>query len=196
MTKNDWRISMSLISPFLFACTVNVDAFLVGMSYGFRNFRITICQNLFISLIAFAGTLLSILSGSALLRLLPPFPAKWLGGGLLLCFGCFYLCRYLLCCLNRLPPPEEASLRLPLSPRATILLGLSLSCNNIGIGISASLGGISFFSTALITFFTSLFFLSAGNHIGRSAFFQLPGSSAELLSGIMLILLGLCSCIL
>ena len=43
--------SMSLIPPFIFACSVNIDAFLVGMSYGLRRLRITPLQNFFISFI-------------------------------------------------------------------------------------------------------------------------------------------------
>ena len=182
---------MSLIPPFLFACSVNIDAFLVGISYGLRKKRITPIQNLFISLIAFVGTILSILSGSAILFFLPSFATQWLGSGILLCLGCFYLCKSLFSYLGILPIPKEAPLRLPLSLKATVLLGLSLSCNNIGIGIGASLGGISFLSTAVITFFTSVFFLAVGNLLGRSSFFHISGVGADFLSGITLVLLGL-----
>ena len=186
---------MSLIPPFIFACTVNIDAFLVGISYGLRNSRITICQNLFISLIAFVGTICSIFFGSAILKILPPLPTKWLGGCILIVWGLFYFFKYLLFHFNILPVPTGAPLRLPLSLRATILLGASLSCNNIGIGIGASIGGISFLPTAIITFFTSVFFLFAGNTLGHSPFFRLPHSLSDLLSAILLIILGLCNSI-
>lgn len=182
---------MSLIPPFIFACTVNIDAFLVGLSYGFRSLRITIYQNLLISLISLAGTMLSILSGSAVLLFLPPHSACLLGSGLLAGFGCFYLGKYLLCQLHILLPAAADAPRLPLSLRTTLLLGLSLSCNNIGIGVSASLGGISLAATAFITFVTSVLFLSAGNALGHSSLLPLSESTADLLSGIMLILLGL-----
>lgn len=184
---------MTFIPPLLFACSVNIDAFLVGMSYGLRKKRITFIQNLFISLIAFIGTLLSILSGSILLFFLPPIPANLFGCGILICFGSFYFLKHLLSIWKILPLPKEPTLRLPLSLKATVLLGISLSCNNIGIGIGASLGGISFLSTAVITFFTSIFFLSAGNRLGESSFFRISETGAELLSGITLILLGLCN---
>lgn len=186
---------MSLIPPFIFACTVNIDAFLVGLSYGFRQLRITIYQNLLISLISLAGTMLSIISGSAMLLFLPPRFANWLGSGLLAAFGCFYLGRYLLCQFHLLPPAAADAPQLPLSLRTTLLLGFSLSCNNIGIGISASLGGISLIATAAITFFTSVLFLSVGNRLGRSSLLQLSESSADLVSGIMLVLLGVYNCV-
>lgn len=187
---------MSLIPPLIFAFTVNIDAFLVGMTYGLRGARITRWQNLFISLIAFIGTMLSILSGSAISLVLSPCLAGWLGSGILILFGGFYLLKCLFCYLGTLPMPAESQLRLPLSIRATVLLSLSLSFNNVGIGIGASLGGISFFSTAIITFFTSVFFLFIGNLLGRSSFFCLSSICADLLSGILLVLLGLCNCIL
>lgn len=187
---------MSFIPPFIFACSVNIDAFLVGMSYGLRKSRITLIQNLFISFIAFAGTMLSILMGSAVLFLLSPLFADWLGSGILICFGVFYLFKCILIRAGILPAPVEAAPRLPLSLRTTVLLGLSLSCNNIGIGIGASLSGISFFSTAVITFFTSVFFLSAGNCLGQSSFFRVSVFCADFLSGLTLILLGFCNRIL
>lgn len=187
---------MSLIPPFIFAFSVNIDAFLVGMSYGLRRQRITPLQNFFISFISFAGTLLSILSGSVILLFLPPLLTGLLGSAILLCLGIYYLVKSLLSYIGRLPLPQEASLRLPLSPKATLLLALSLSCNNIGIGIGASLGGISLFSTGLITFVTSVLFLAGGNLLGRSSFFCISSNGADLISGITLILLGLCNAVL
>lgn len=186
---------MFLIPPFIFAFSVNIDAFLVGMSYGLRGQRITPMQNFFISFLSFAGTILSILSGSAVLLFLPPLLTGFLGSGILLCLGIYYLLKSLLAYTGKRPISKEASLRLPLSFKAAILLGLSLSCNNIGIGIGASLGGIPFFSTALITFFTSILFLAGGNLLGRSSFFCLSEIGADLISGTALILLGLCDLI-
>lgn len=184
---------MSLIPPFIFALSANMDAFLVGMSYGLRRQRITLWQNLGISFISFAGTILSILSGSAILCFFPPVLTRWIGSGILLLLGGYYLLKSVLSYLGKLPVPEQTSLRLPLSPKAALLLGISLSCNNIGIGLGASLGGISVLSTAVITFLLSVLFLSAGNLLGRSSFFCLSSSGADLISGITLILLGLCS---
>lgn len=186
---------MSLIPPFIFAFSVNIDAFLVGMSYGLRRQHITLLQNFFISFISFAGTILSIFSGSVILFFLPPLLTAFLGSGILLCLGIYYLLKSLFSYLGKLPASKESSLRLPLSFKATVLLGLSLSCNNIGIGIGASLGGISFLSTGLITFVTSVLFLAWGNLLGRSSFFCLSETGADLISGLTLLLLGLCNII-
>lgn len=182
---------MVLIPPFIFACCVNIDAFLVGISYGLQKARITFCQNILISLIAFAGTLLSILSGSAIQILLPPFFTNRLGCLVLFFLGLFYLAKFFLCRLYPSFSNAETKITLPLSLRSTFILALSLSCNNIGIGIGASLDGIPLLPTSVITLFTSILFLSAGNRLGRSSLLSLSPGDEDLLSGIMLLLLGL-----
>ena len=71
-------------------------------------------------------------------------------------------------------------------------LGCALSMNNIGIGFSASITGLPFLPASVSTFFCSFGFLAFGSRLGRSAFLQQIGEYTDPVSGLLLILLGLC----
>ncbi len=69
-------------------------------------------------------------------------------------------------------------------------LSLTLSLNNLGLGLSASLGGLSLASAAISTFACSVLFLSAGNRLGGSSLLQFIRQATDPLSGLLLIGLG------
>ena len=70
-------------------------------------------------------------------------------------------------------------------------LGVSLTLNNIGIGLSASIAGLALIPAAIATLACSLLFLYAGNRLGRSRLLQFMGAAADPVSGTLLILLAL-----
>lgn len=90
-------------------------------------------------------------------------------------------------------PPSSADTSIPstLSPAETIFLGLTLTLNNAGMGIGASLAGTHIFLTLGITFFTSALFLIAGNRLGTHFAAAFPWPDADVLSGLSIIILGL-----
>ena len=182
--------SRPILSSLIFAFSVNIDAFLVGMSTGIRKIHITIVQNLIISLISFAGTLLSLLLGRRILYLLPDFLTSCGGSILLFTLGIYYLYKALSAPDNSL---HSESFTVTLSLKETFLLGAALSFNNIGIGIGASMSGIVLLPAALLTFLTSALFLSSGNILGNTSGLRLSNRYADLLSAIMLLLLGICN---
>ena len=137
---------MPVVSSLIFAFSVNIDAFLVGMSYGIRKIHVTFLQNLLISLISFAGTLLSLLLGRRLLSFLPDFAAACAGSIILFALGLYYLYKSLTVSGHSL---HSESLHITLSLKETLLVGAALSFNNIGIGIGASMSGIVLLPAAL-----------------------------------------------
>ncbi len=179
---------MYIVSSLLFACSVNIDAFFVGMSYGIRKIRILFIHNLIISLISFAGTFLSLFLGRQLLSLLPAFLAEYLGSGILLALGLFYLTKSLFRLDNSLHT-EDLKFTLPL--KEVFLVGAALSLNNIGIGIGIGISGILLLPTAVITCLTSALFLLVGNLLGSAPVLHISDRYADLLSGILLLLLGI-----
>lgn len=178
---------MSIISSFIFALSVNIDSFILGMSYGIRKVHITFLQNLLISLISFAGTFLSLSLGSRILTLLPASLAGYIGSGILLLLGIFYIVKPL---LRPSADLHAESLRMTLPYREIFLIGTALSLNNIGIGIGASMSGILLLPTVIITFLISVLLLPAGNHLGSTSLLRLSSRYADLLSGLMLLLLA------
>lgn len=179
---------MYLISSLIFAFSVNLDAFLVGMSYGIRKIHITIPQNLMISLISFAGTFLSLFLGQQFVIFLPSFLTEYLGTAILSFLGLFYIGKFF---FRKKSSLHRESLTTTLPLREILLLGSALSLNNIGIGIGASISGILLVPTAAITLLTAFLFLFAGNHLGNVPLLRFSNHYADLISGSMLIVLAL-----
>lgn len=79
----------------------------------------------------------------------------------------------------------------PMSLKEGIFLGLALSVNNFGMGIAASISGLTLFPAAVISLILAILFLYAGNTFGKSRIFQMSGQAADLVSGLILITLSL-----
>ena len=192
---------MQLLPSLLFGISASLDALLVGIGYGLRRVRIRAWQNLVISLVSLIGTCLSACLGSRLLPFLPTPMAGCIGSIVLMLLGAYYIAKWSFCHLpgprpqseNRAEPtkvPAERPLA-GLSTSETLILSLTLSVNNIGIGLSASMAGLPLLPAAAMTFFCSALFLLCGNRLGRSRFLRLIGNAADPISGLLLIGLGI-----
>lgn len=211
---------MQLLPSLLFGISASLDALLVGISYGLRGIRIRTWQNLVISFVALLGTCLSSCAGSRLLPLFPGSLAASAGSIILILLGTYYIAKKIFTFLSerrtkcdntkRIKPSPElptiafSSTELPtaappgseLSAGETLLLSLTLSLNNIGIGLSASMAGLQLLPAAVMTFGCSALFLLSGNQLGRSRLLRLIGSTADLISGLLLICLGVIQLVL
>lgn len=196
---------MPVISALLFGISANIDTFMLGFSYGIKKQHISLLTNFFLSTITLLGTLLSIVIGLHLSTLINPEIAQIAGSIFLILLGLYYCVKYLftkhLGYPQQISSPAIAAASIPsaaptdmpstLSLSETILLGLTLTLNNAGMGIGASLAGTHVFLTLGITFFTSAFFLIAGNRLGTHFAAALSGPDTNLLSGLIIIILGL-----
>ena len=193
---------MQLVPSLLFGISASLDALLVGVSYGLRGVHVRLLQNLFISLVALLGTCLSVGFGGVLTPLLPSLISRLAGSLILMLLGLYYIAKWILSFLqNRTPEikanPEISALvsaeRLPgvLTASEVLLLSFTLSANNLGIGLSASIAGLTLIPAAIATCICSILFLYLGNRLGRSRLMRLIGGLADPISGILLISLGL-----
>lgn len=193
---------MQLLPSLLFGVSASLDSLLVGIGFGLRRVRILLWQNLLISFVTFLGTCLSVLLGVHLLPLFPSFPGHLAGSLILILLGVYYMVKQLPLSLrkrrsaDKKREPVKASSREALSLPELCFLSLSLSVNNMGIGLSASMAGLRPVPAAVSTFFCSVVFLLAGSHLGRSRFLQLVGKAADPISGLLLIGLGILEMIL
>lgn len=207
---------MQLIPSLLFGISASLDALLVGISYGLRKIRIRTLQNLAISLVSLLGTCLSACLGSRLLPFLPPFFAGCTGSIILMLLGSYYITKWCFAVLtkHRIQAitqvqaaaeiqaadkvqtiteilPTDKTDPVTLSSWETLILSLTLSLNNIGIGLSASMAGLPLLPAAVMTFCCSALFLLCGNRLGQSRFLRLIGNAADPISGLLLIGLGI-----
>ena len=193
---------MLLVPSLLFGVSASLDALLVGVSFGLRGVHIRLLQNLFISMITLLGTCLSVSLGTFLTPLLPSVISGCAGSLILMFLGVYYITKWILASLqcrisdnNRKPKEAALTSAEQFSPSLTVvqlfILSLTLSVNNLGIGLSASMAGLTLIPAAIATGICSVLFLDIGNRLGRSRLLQLIGNLSEPISGVLLIGLSL-----
>lgn len=193
---------MQLLSSLLFGVSASLDSLLVGVSCGIRRVHIRLWQNLFIGFVTLLGTCLSISAGHLLIPLLSAAVCRYAGSLILALLGIYYIAKWLAASLqdrrdNKLPRCGEISSASAkkgwgvLSFAEVFALSLTLSLNNLGIGLSASLAGLTLLPTAVSTLLCSVLLLFLGNRLGRCHLLQLAGTAADPVSGILLIGLGI-----
>lgn len=183
---------MQIIPSLLFGISASLDALLIGISYGVRSVRIHLWQNLLISGVTLLGTCLSVGFGDWLELRLPNIISRYVGSMVLMLFGIWYLVKWLVKTLahsGETAQTAAAASTTRLSLPEVLVLGVGLSLNNMGIGLSASIIGLTLLPAAIATLICSLLFLFMGNRLGRCRLLQFMGTAADPISGILLILL-------
>ncbi len=184
---------MYLFSALLFSLSANIDSLIIGASYGIRHIRLSIAKCLLIGLVTLGGTLAALLLGRQILAFFPSPLTQWIGNILLIALGIYYVVKALYSRkrTGETPSIQKQSKAQTLSVKECLLLGAALSVNNLGIGISASITGMALFPAAPVSFVISALFLYLGNTFGRCFGSRISDSYADLISGGILILLGI-----
>ncbi len=196
---------MHILSSFLFALSANIDSFIVGMSYGIKKSNIDLLKSTVISLITLTGTVVSILMGAEISQFLPASSTQAIGCSLLIGLGLYYIIKAICSHIRRLfrrsevKTSELASWDEAIHSRETTLLtlkegiwlGLALSVNNFGMGIGASITGLKLIPTAILSLAVSVIFLYSGNFIGKTKMPHISDRTADILSGFILVGLGI-----
>lgn len=184
---------MQILPSLLFGISASLDALLVGMTFGLRNSHIKFWQNLLISTITLLGTCLSVGFGTKLTTFLPASLWKLSGSVILILFGIYYIIKFMIYTLKKYHEKAQLTATEVTSTMTfteSCILGCTLSANNMGIGLSASLAGLSLLPAATVTLLFSLIFLSLGNRLGMRHTLQLTEHTTNLITGLLLIGLG------
>lgn len=186
---------MIILSSLLFSISANVDNFVVGLSYGIKGIKIGGLSNLIISLVTFAGTILSMLFSKFIIRFIPRHVTSIIGSIILIAIGGWTIIGPLLKNTNDkgiLNNPEKADKdkSLHIDSKESITLALALSLNNIGLGVGASMAGLNIVTTSLLTLVFSLIMIRIGYILGEVYLSNRFSEKATLVSGILIVLLG------
>ncbi|CUX28687.1 manganese efflux pump [Clostridium sp. C105KSO13] len=196
---------MHLISSLLFAISANIDSFIVGLSYGIKKANISLLKSTIISLVTLVGTVTAILLGAEISQFLPSSSSQAIGCALLIGLGMYYIIKslytYLCIQIKKAEVKASESSSEPkdssqtedslLTIKEGLFLGLTLSINNVGMGIGASITGLKLLPTAILSLIVSVTFLYAGNVIGKSKVPHISDRAADVLSGLILVGLGI-----
>lgn len=187
---------MSWLTIPLLAFAASLDCLIIGFNYGVKGVRIGWLSNAFIALLCFAGTAVSMLAGRLLGCVLSPGWAETAGGILFTVLGLWMLRSALLprqavrqqYSDNPEMVDKDASKVIEL--RESLLIGLLLCINNIGIGIGGGMAGIPVLATPLLCAALSFVLIGLGCAVGRRIESPRLSRTLELVSAVLILLLG------
>ena len=204
---------MNLLATILFVLSASFDVFVVAMSYGFKNIKIKPFINFVISFISSLGTFISMEIGLALTNIIPLSVVNILGSIIMLLLGLYCLLDYRKV-LKKSTNHKDRNLN-PSSPivilekpeiadtnksgtiefKESILLSIALALNNVGLGIGASIAGLHIILTTNVTLIITIILIPLGFLCSKKLLNTWIGKSGSLISGILLIILAVITCL-
>lgn len=203
---------MHIISTLLFVFSANLDNLAISIAYGMDNIKINKTSNLIIALVSGLGTFISMLVGKSIINYLSPFNANLLGCVLLISIGCWFIIDFIMKNKNSLskhinkehkntigyysdilsnPAIADKDNSSNIDIRESLSLSIALALNNFALGFSASITGLNIYLTSVLTFIFSFICIIIGHDIGKSYFSKLFGKYSPVISGLIIILLGI-----
>jgi putative Mn2+ efflux pump MntP len=172
---------------FLFSLSSNLDNFIVGVGYGIKKEIIPWFSNLLIAIITTVITGLSMMFGKYIVIWLPASLTNLVGAVIFIAIGLWFMAN------DIFRKQKESVEKHPkiLNWKNAIGLGVLLSINNIGVGMLGGITGLSLFSVLTLTFLTCLILTYIGNHLGDHIVGSFIVKNSDLISGAILIILGI-----
>jgi putative sporulation protein YtaF len=185
----------------------NLDNLGIGVSYSLKSTRIPLGSNLLIAIVSMAAAYLSIGAGTLISHFISVSIANFVGGFLLIILG-------LKCIFDCLKQEKESSqvvvhsnsnfskvIREPdsldlnndkvISWKESVLLGSALAINCLAIGLGAGITGVSpLYATVSVGLF-SVLTIACGALVGSKLCGTKIGKYSNIVSGIILILIGI-----
>jgi putative sporulation protein YtaF len=205
-----------IISIMILAISLSLDALGVGLVYGLKKVKIPFLSKLIICLFSIVYAGLALIIGKSLSHILPPIFAKLLGISILVLMGLWIIIQALLKDASnhsmndtlwqvgirslgitiqviRNPMEFDVDKSGAIDIPESLLLGLALSVDAIGVGIGSGLTG---FYSPLIPFaigFCQMICLYFGTYLGEKVnlFGHIDEKLLSLLPGILLIFLAI-----
>ena len=189
-----------LVTSTFFSISANIDNIPIGLSYGIKKVHISIFKNIFICLITSIFTFISMSIGSNISKFLDIKIANIIGSILLIILGIypilnnFFKKRKMKKIKKKKKIINSKDIILKnnsICIKEILVIVVTLSLNNIAAGIAASITGINTFYTTLCTFIFGSIFLYIGNNLGKKIKSEIIIRYSELISSLMLFLLGI-----
>jgi len=205
---------MHILSSLFLGLAANLDNLGVGISYGVQKIRIPHLSNFLIALLSAIITAISVLAGHFLSRYITV--AGELGALMIVGIGVWVALhktstnnslpaaipvmrtysvpiKALSCVVQIIKNPSAADLDANgfISTKEAMALGFTLSFNCIATGVGAGLTGLAPLPSALAVFLFSMMTISAGYLIGWKTTSNRFEHLSQVISGVLLILIGI-----
>lgn len=205
---------MHFISSIILAFSASIDSLIIGLAYGIKGIKIGLISNAVIAIVVTFGTFLSMCIGLVLSEFIPKELCSLIGSVMLILLGFWMLYTE----IKKKLPSKNASVELidsldynkilindktadidnsgNIDFREALTLALALSINNLALGISGSMAGLSIFLTTVFTFIFSILTLLLGLKIGNSYLSKFFGKYSSYITALIIIIMGLSELIL
>lgn len=197
-----------ILTAILFSISSNLDNMVIGIAYGIKNIQIKFLSNILIAFITTLGTFISMHIGNLITQFISINIANMIGSSIIILLGFYFLIQSSINIYHNNQEINMISLKdsnnmlkyaensdkdnsLYIDIKEAITVGIGLTLNNVGTGIAASIAGVNLFSTLLFTFIFSISFIYIGILLGNKILGRVLGKFSPLISGIILILLGI-----
>lgn len=196
-----------ILSALLFSISSNLDNIVVGIAYGIKKIKIGVIANIIIAAVTTIGTFLSMSVGSYISTFLPKSVTNALGAVVIIFLGIYFVAQSIIKLRNNTKSNELALKDINdmieyaeksdlddsgnINIKEALLIAFGLTFNNLGTGVAASITGVSIQFTVIATFILSIITIIIGEAIGNHILGEILGKYAPLISGILLIILGI-----
>lgn len=205
-----------LINSLILALSSSIDALGIGITYGIKNTKISHIGKVVLFVISFSFSVLAVWFGDIIKNTFSDFATKLFGNviliamGLFVCFQSFhknktsdkrnekiysFFIDFLGLTIKIIKNPSSSDLDSSnsIDSKEALFLGVALSLDCFCIGIGGTILGISPFLFPLFISIFQLVFLSIGNMLGKKLYHlsHLPDNTWSIISGILLILIGI-----
>lgn len=201
---------MHIISVLLLSLAPNLDNMAIGLAYGAKKISVPLKSNLAIALFSGLATFVSSLFGNLLSNYIPNYLGNVIGGSIVSIMGIYTIINAILekirnkkiqdsnhiyidsiKAVMKDPSIADRDYSGDISLKESILLGIALAVNCLGTGFGAGMTGVNIFILTAIIGFFSLFTIYFGALIGKRYASKLLGDKATLISGLLLLFVGI-----
>lgn len=210
-----------LLSTFLLSISSSIDSLGIGITYGIKNTSISNKGKLVIFFVSFIVTIVSLYLGNILKFVFPDFIVDYLGSFLFIIMGIFicfqalnknknidnkknkisktktysFFIKFLGITIKIIKDPISSDLdnSNKIDSKEAFFLALALSMDSLCVGIAGSIIGINTYIFPFLIGLFQVFFLGLGNFLGKKIynFSSLPSNLWSIVSGILLMILGI-----
>lgn len=186
-----------MLNSLILAISTSIDSLGIGITYGIKSTKISFIGKIILFVISLLSTYLSIFIGNFIQNIFPDFLTKLIGSFILIFMG-IYICFEALKNKNNYsnifnnPISSDLDNSKIIDSKESLFLAIVLSLDSLCIGIGSAISDIDLTFFPLLVSIFQIVLLSLGTFLGIhiSQIYKLPRNIWNILSGLLLILIG------
>lgn len=181
------------INCIVLSISSSIDSLGIGITYGIKNTKISLLSKIILLCISLFVSFISVSFGNFLTFILSETFTNLIGGFILFLIGVFVIVKSFFDTNSTNNNYYDFNHSNLIDPKEAIFLGLALSLDSFGIGVSSSLIGSNSLLFPLLVSIFQFIFLSFGVKLGKkiNKLSKISDFIWTLISGILLICIGL-----